>query len=74
MSMTNQEKFVHKNVESGCKHEGLSHDACYDAANKAVIDYRQHKFKNVEQLILNAIKTAKKLNKEEKKNGNVRKN
>ena len=69
--MTNQESFIYNQVLNGCQKELMGMKSSQDAANNAVDDYKKHKLggKKPLDLIIDSIKKAKKINKQEiKKN------
>lgn len=69
--MTNQESFIYNQVLNGCQKELMDMKSSQDAANNAVDDYKKHKLggKKPLDLIIDSIKKAKKINKQEiKKN------
>ncbi len=68
--MTKQEEFVYNQVLHGCLKEFIGTKAAQDAATMALDDYKKHKLgsKKPFDLIINSIKKAKKVNKQEIKN------
>lgn len=68
--MTKQENFIYNSVLNGCLKESMGVKSSQDAAANAVDDYKKHKLggKKPLDLIIDSIKIAKKVNKQEIKN------